>query len=182
MWSLMTAFNFVLGLGERKTAAQLGNPSSSTSSSESTVNEEDDGAAEEDQNENERENNKNTNIVLATATSTSSLADFHTSVNQTQCEVPNKGFRSEQNPHLALPSRSNVKSNNEPKLVPASSERLNENLSELTDEEILEQIENGELTFYNLEQQLNDTSRAVAIRRRFLGENSSFLFSLFFLS
>jgi hydroxymethylglutaryl-CoA reductase (NADPH) len=43
-------------------------------------------------------------------------------------------------------------------------------INDLTDEEILEQIEAGEINLYNLEHKLSDSTRAVAIRRKHLAQ------------
>lgn len=45
-------------------------------------------------------------------------------------------------------------------------------INDLTDEEILEQIEAGEINLYNLEHKLSDSTRAVAIRRKHLGKSA----------
>ena len=52
-------------------------------------------------------------------------------------------------------------------------------INDLTDEEILEQIEAGEINLYNLEHKLSDSTRAVAIRRKHLGKSALNNFYLF---
>ncbi len=49
-------------------------------------------------------------------------------------------------------------------------------INDLTDEEILEQIEAGEVNLYNLEHKLSDSTRAVAIRRKHLGKSAQNIF------
>jgi len=54
-------------------------------------------------------------------------------------------------------------------------------INDLTDEEILEQIEAGEVNLYNLEHKLSDSTRAVAIRRKHLGKSAQNNLFFFFV-
>jgi hypothetical protein len=170
-WSLMTALSFVLGLGERKTALQ--SSGENNSANEQAADEEEGAAADENENEKEEK----------TETSATPLSEFHSTPSsppviaqqkaQSQREIASDVLLRDdnhQNRQLSLSSLSNAKHISSTSTLKAN--HRSENLANLTDEEILEQIENGELTFYNLEQQLNDSNRAVAIRRRLLGNHS----------
>jgi NADP-dependent 3-hydroxy-3-methylglutaryl-CoA reductase len=160
-WSLMTALSFLLGLGERNSGQLTDNSDSN-----------DQGADDDDANEESGTDEKDKHgdaIVSKQRSSQMSQAEFNESVQKAQREVQSKHFCDDDQRRLSsVATLSKTRGNDG---APSSTRaNLHENLAELTDEEILEQIENGELTFYNLEQQLHDSNRAVAIRRRLLAK------------